>query len=59
MYKKCQTTKYTQFAHKIFDIPRSLTGGGVRKPLEIKKKILELKIKSIKVPQKFLTGIFH
>ena len=37
------------FARKIFDIPRSLTGNGVRKTLlEIQKKIPKLKIKSIK-----------
>ena len=37
------------FAHKIFRFPRSLTGPGVRKTLkEIKRKIPELKIKSIK-----------
>ena len=37
------------FAHKIFRFPRSLTGPGVRKTLKpIKRKIPELKIKSIK-----------
>ena len=37
------------FAYKIFEFPRSLTGDGVRKTLlEIKKIIPGLKIKSIK-----------
>ena len=37
------------FAYKIFEFPRSLTGNGVRKTLlEIKKIIPRLKIKSIK-----------